>query len=104
MPLPEARADGIAARFSAAGFTPRVEDHDDHTCVETDIPDPVTAEAWGRLVTVLETADRFGFVSSESGRIAWAAVSKKTPGTVTDVRGHDPHPQGADQHVRLHPP
>ncbi|NBM17491.1 hypothetical protein [Streptomyces sp. GC420] len=92
MSLSEARADGIAARFSAAGFTPRMRDHDDHTCIETDIPYPVTAEAWGQLVTVLETADWFGFVSGGSGRIAWAAVSKETPATGIGVRGHGRHP------------
>ncbi|WP_432092303.1 hypothetical protein [Streptomyces sp. bgisy100] len=87
MPSHDVRVDAIAARFSAAGRTPRVKDHGDHTCIEIGVPPSVSAEAWTELVTVLEVADWFGLVSGRSGGTVWAAISK-TPATVATVRGH----------------
>ncbi|MFE5872273.1 hypothetical protein ACFQ6V_26985 [Streptomyces roseifaciens] len=74
-------ADHMAARLSAAGFTPRVGRRKGRICVETDVPNPVSAEAWQELLEVLETADLFGIVASEGGRIAWAAIDQETPAT-----------------------
>ena len=88
MSLPEARAEAIAARFAAAGLSPRVMDHGSHTCVEADVPDSVAAEAWQELVTVLDQADSFGLFSGRSGCTAWATVRKETPATEQAVRGH----------------
>ncbi|WP_241999670.1 hypothetical protein [Streptomyces klenkii] len=82
------RADHIAARLSAAGFTPRVRHRKGCICVETEVPDPVSAEAWRELLKVLGTADSFGLITSGSGRIAWAAISKDTPATAGAARGH----------------
>ncbi|QLE73965.1 hypothetical protein FGW37_22410 [Streptomyces rectiverticillatus] len=78
----------MAERLSAAGFTPRVKHRNDHVRVETEVPSPVSAEAWQELLEVLTTADSFGLVNSASGCIAWAAVAKETPATGESVRGH----------------
>jgi hypothetical protein len=79
----------MAARLSAAGFTPNVTHHDDCTCIESEVPDSISAESWRELLAALETADWFGLVdSSESGRTVWAAVSNEAPATADAVRGH----------------
>ncbi|MCX4824387.1 hypothetical protein OG883_31940 [Streptomyces sp. NBC_01142] len=61
----------------------------DSTCIEMEVPDPISAESWRELLTVLETADWFGLVdSSEGGRTVWAAVSREAPEAADAVRGH----------------
>ncbi|MGK5547045.1 hypothetical protein ACSNOH_20270 [Streptomyces sp. URMC 127] len=82
------RADHIAARLSAAGFTPRVRQRKGRIYVETEVPNPVSAAAWQELLDALETADSFGLVTSGNGRIAWAAVEKETPAATGAARGH----------------
>ncbi|UQI47883.1 hypothetical protein M1P56_27880 [Streptomyces sp. HU2014] len=82
------RADHMAARLTAAGFTPRVRLRKGRTRIETKVPDLVSAEAWRELLEVLETADSFGLVDGQGGRIAWAALDKETPATANAARGH----------------
>ncbi|WP_390314725.1 hypothetical protein [Streptomyces gamaensis] len=84
MPSPEARVDCIAARLSAAGFAPRLRDHDDYTQVEVDVPDQVPAARWGALLEALlrSGADWWGLGSTRHGRrIAWAGVNKDPRGS-----------------------
>jgi hypothetical protein len=90
VPSPAARAERLRTQLSAAGFTPRVLDRDDHVSVETHVPDDLTERSWRGLLTLLEGADRFGLVdSSKRGRTAWAAISKEAPETARGaVRGH----------------
>jgi len=89
VPSPQARADHLAERFVAAGFTPRVTDQSGYLCVETEVSDAISAASWQELLALLEAADWFGLVdSAERGRTAWAAVSKETPATLHHVRGH----------------
>ncbi|MGP8300190.1 hypothetical protein ACTPOK_20115 [Streptomyces inhibens] len=88
MRSPEARADDIAARLSAAGFAPRLQHHDDRIAIEMEVSGSASEEAWRELFPLLETADRFGLISSGSDRIAWAAVHRNTPATTDVVRGH----------------
>lgn len=77
MCTPEARVKAIAARLSAAGFTPRVTDHDAYTHIETEVPDQAPVEAWWELLSALVAADWWGSVSgSRSGRTAWACVNR----------------------------
>lgn len=79
----------MAARLSAAGFTPSVTHHHDYTYVESEVPDSTSAKSWRELLAVLETAEWFGLVdSSVSGRTVWAAVSNEAPATADAVRGH----------------
>ncbi|MEU5424323.1 hypothetical protein AB0H73_01755 [Streptomyces olivoreticuli] len=92
MPARKVRADHMAARLSAAGFTPRVTHRTDQTRIETEVPDAVSADSWRDLLAVLETADSFGLVVGDSGRTAWAAVSEETPATASTVRGHGHQP------------
>ncbi|PVE13899.1 hypothetical protein Y717_03900 [Streptomyces scopuliridis RB72] len=88
MSLPQGRADQLATRLSAAGFSPRVTDHDDHTRIEMEVADSVSAGSWQELLAVLEAADRFGLdVSSAGGRLAWAAIRRNAPVTDDAVRG-----------------
>lgn len=78
----QARVDDIAAGLAALGFDPYVQDHRGHACLETEVPDSTTAESWGALLALLETADQFGLVNSASrGLIVWAAVRKDAPAT-----------------------
>ncbi|MFH8386895.1 hypothetical protein ACH4E7_39280 [Kitasatospora sp. NPDC018058] len=78
----QARADGITAGLLALGLDPQMKDHGNHACIETEVPDSTTAESWGVLLALLETADQFGLVSSASrGLIAWAAVRMDAPAT-----------------------
>ncbi|MDH2388175.1 hypothetical protein QCN29_05095 [Streptomyces sp. HNM0663] len=83
MPSSAERVERIAARFSGAGLVPRMTEHSNHTCIEAEVPSPVSADSWRDLLSVLDSADWFGLVdSSHSGRTVWAAVSKEAPGTV----------------------
>lgn len=89
MPSPEERADSIAARLSAAGFAPRLQQHDDHIAVEMEVPNPVSAESWRELLRLFATADWYGLADSEKyGRTAWAGVRKNAPATIQVVQGH----------------
>lgn len=88
MPSAQTRADGLAERISAAGFTPRVIDQGKHVCIETEVPEMVSATSWQDLLAVLQDADWFGLVdSTQRGRTAWAAVTENAPATHQDVRG-----------------
>lgn len=83
----------MAARLSAVGLTPRVTEHDDHTCIETEVPGSASAETWQELLQALEAADLFGLVvTGAGGRTVWAAVSKNAPETAITVRGHGLQP------------
>ncbi|WP_326811185.1 hypothetical protein OIE62_20655 [Streptomyces scopuliridis] len=64
-------------------------DHDDHTRIEMEVADSVSAGSWQELLAVLEAADWFGLaVSSAGGRLAWAAIRRNAPVTGDTVRGH----------------
>ncbi|MFI9720762.1 hypothetical protein ACIHFE_14060 [Streptomyces sp. NPDC052396] len=90
MPSPAERVQDIAARLSAAGFAPQVTDLDDHTRIETEVPDQVPAEPWRQFLAALALADWWGFaIGSKSGCFAWAAVNKNTPAAARTARGHD---------------
>lgn len=88
MPARNARAERMAARLSAAGFTSRVTHRNDRICIEVEVQESVTAESWRELLAVLDTADRFGLVVDESGCTAWADIDEETPATDATVRGH----------------
>lgn len=70
------------AGLAALGLDPQVTDHREHTNVETEVSDSTVAESWKTVLALLESADRFGLVSS-AGRslIVWAAVRKEAPAT-----------------------
>ncbi|WP_411114618.1 hypothetical protein [Streptomyces sp. 029-5] len=79
----------MVTRLSAAGFTSRVTDYEDHTRIEVEVTDSVSAVPWQELLAVLESADWFGLdVSSAGGRLAWAAIRRNAPATGDTVRGH----------------
>ncbi|WP_078872448.1 hypothetical protein [Streptomyces sp. NRRL S-337] len=87
MPAAEARAEGIAARLSAVGLTPRVEQHARHTSIEAEVPESLAAESWRELLEAVAEADRFGLLANSlNGRTLWAAVRTAAPAT-GDVRG-----------------
>lgn len=48
MPASELSAENIAARLSAAGLTPRVEQYARHTSIEVEVPDDFPAGSWRR--------------------------------------------------------
>lgn len=48
MPASELRAEGIAARLSAAGLTPRVEQHARLTSIEAEVPERSPPTRGGR--------------------------------------------------------
>ncbi|MEJ8632048.1 hypothetical protein [Streptomyces sp. MS2.AVA.5] len=87
MPASEVGAEDIAARLSAVGLTPRVEQHARHTSIEAEVPESLPAETWQEVLEVVAEADRFGLLASKlNGRTLWAAVRKAVPAT-GDVRG-----------------
>ncbi|MFG2890462.1 hypothetical protein [Streptomyces sp. NPDC048248] len=87
MPASEPRAEGIAARLSAVGLTPRVEQHAQLTSIEAEVPDSLSAESWREVLEVVAEADRFGLLANSlNGRTLWAAVRTAAPAT-GDVRG-----------------
>lgn len=87
MPASESRAEDIAARLSAAGLTPRVEQHQEATSIEAEVPESLSAESWREVLEVVAEADRFGLLANSlNGRTLWAAVSTTAPAT-GDVRG-----------------
>lgn len=78
----QARVDDIAAGLSALGLDLQVQDHGSHVCLETEVPDSTSAESWGALLALLESAHQFGLAKGVSrGQIAWAAVRKDAPAT-----------------------
>ncbi|MFI1303899.1 hypothetical protein [Streptomyces sioyaensis] len=87
MPASELRAEGIAARLSAAGLTPRVERHQEVTSIEAEVPESLSADSWREVLEAVAEADRFGLLANSlNGRTLWAAVRTAAPAT-GDVRG-----------------
>ncbi|MEV5484078.1 MULTISPECIES: hypothetical protein [Streptomyces] len=87
MPAEEASAEGIAARLSAVGLTPRVEQHAQLTSMEAEVPESLSAETWREVLEAVAEADRFGLLANSlNGRTLWAAVRTAAPAT-GDVRG-----------------
>ncbi|MBZ4321477.1 hypothetical protein [Streptomyces huiliensis] len=89
MPSPEARAEALVRRFTAAGLAPRKRDRGNHTRIEMKVPDSATRsrQSWQELLTLLETADWFGLASSRRGLVAWAAVLKDPRPAAKTARG-----------------
>ncbi|MGF1343806.1 hypothetical protein ACQSMD_27465 [Streptomyces flavovirens] len=80
-------AAAIAARLSAAGLRPRVEEDARFTTVEAEVPDTLSADSWGEVLEAVADADRFGLVATSlNGRTLWAVVRKTVP-TTGDVGG-----------------
>ncbi|MEV3995851.1 hypothetical protein AB0K62_09175 [Streptomyces halstedii] len=80
-------AAALAARLSAAGLSPRVEEHTRFTTVEAEVPDTLSADSWREVLHALADADRFGLVATSlNGRTLWAVVRKAVP-TTGDVGG-----------------
>ncbi|MEW2436726.1 hypothetical protein AB0952_21655 [Streptomyces caniferus] len=87
MPASELRAEGIAARLSAAGLTPRVEQHAQLASIEAEVPESLSAASWREVLEAVAEADRFGLLANSlNGRTLWAAVRTTAPAT-GDVRG-----------------
>lgn len=80
MPASEVSAEAIAARLSAVGLATRVEEHDDCTALEAEIPEPLSAESWREVLEAVAQADRFGLLATSSNdRTLWAVVRKTVP-------------------------
>ncbi|CAM5486021.1 hypothetical protein [Streptomyces atroolivaceus] len=80
-------AAAIAARLSAAGLRPRVEEHTQFTTVEAEVPDTLSADSWREVLDAVAVADRFGLLATSlHGRTLWAVVRKTVP-TTGDVGG-----------------
>ncbi|KES05754.1 hypothetical protein BU52_18270 [Streptomyces toyocaensis] len=87
MPASKVRAEAIAARLSAVGLATRVEERDDCTAIEAEVPKPLSAESWREVLEAVATADRFGLLATSSNdRTLWAVVHKTVPAT-GDVGG-----------------
>ncbi|MFK0147803.1 hypothetical protein ACIQUZ_22265 [Streptomyces griseus] len=87
MSASEVTAAAIAARLSAAGLRPRVEEHTHFTTVEAEVPDTLCADSWREVLDAVADADRFGLVATSlNGRTLWAVVRKTVP-TTGDVGG-----------------
>ncbi|MER6238535.1 hypothetical protein ABT185_21140 [Streptomyces clavifer] len=87
MSASEVTAAAIAARLSAAGLRPRVEEHAQFTTVEAEVPDTLSADSWREVLDAVADADRFGLVATSlNGRTLWAVVRKTVP-TTGDVGG-----------------
>ncbi|WP_354597498.1 hypothetical protein R1Y80_18735 [Streptomyces sp. JL1001] len=87
MSASEVTAAAIAARLSAAGLRPRVEEHTQFTTVEAEVLDTLTADSWREVLDAVADADRFGLVATSlNGRTLWAVVRKTVP-TTGDVGG-----------------
>ncbi|WP_111664672.1 MULTISPECIES: hypothetical protein [unclassified Streptomyces] len=81
------RAEGIAARLTALGLTPRVTGHADRLVIEAEVPDSLPAEKWRDALSAVAEADRFGLLANSlNGRTLWAAVNTEPPST-GNVRG-----------------
>ncbi|WP_428954607.1 hypothetical protein [Streptomyces sp. cg35] len=82
-----ADVEGITARLTALGLTPRVTEHAHHLVIEAEVPDSLPAEKWREALKAVSEADRFGLLANSlNGRTLWAAVHTETPAT-GDVRG-----------------
>ncbi|MCX4963314.1 hypothetical protein OHA98_00495 [Streptomyces sp. NBC_00654] len=80
-------AAALAARLSAAGLRPRVEEHTRFTTVEAEVPDTLSADSWREVLEAVAEADRFGLLATSlNGRTLWAVVRKTVP-TTGDVGG-----------------
>ncbi|MGW6637416.1 hypothetical protein ACWGIT_11260 [Streptomyces cyaneofuscatus] len=87
MSASEVTAAAIAARLSAAGLRPRVEEDTRSTTVEAEVPDTLSADSWREVLDAVADADRFGLVATSlNGRTLWAVVRKTVP-TTGDVGG-----------------
>ncbi|MEC4015626.1 hypothetical protein [Streptomyces sp. H27-D2] len=87
MPASEASAEGIAARLSAVGLAPRMQQHAHFTSIEAEVPESLPAESWREVLEAVAEADRFGLLANSlNGRTLWAAVRTAAPAT-DDVRG-----------------
>jgi len=87
VPASELSAEGIAARLSAVGLSPRVEQHAQLTSIEAEVPESLSAESWREVLEAVAEADRFGLLANSlKGRTLWAAVRTTAPAT-GDVRG-----------------
>ena len=87
MPASKERAEAIAARLSAVGLATRVEEHDDCTAIEAEVPEPLSAESWREVLEAVADADRFGLLATSSNdRTLWAVVHETVPAT-GDVGG-----------------
>ncbi|MFD5455649.1 hypothetical protein [Streptomyces olivaceus] len=91
MPASGVSAAAIAARLSALGLPTRVEEHRQHTSVEAEVPDTLSAASWREVLDVVAEADHFGLLATSlDDRTLWAVVRKAAP-TTGDVGG--PHHQ-----------
>ncbi|WP_228991785.1 hypothetical protein [Streptomyces sp. DH8] len=80
-------AAAIAARLSAAGLRPNVEEDTRFTTVEAEVPDTLSSDSWREVLDAVADADRFGLVATSlNGRTLWAVVRKTVP-TTGDVEG-----------------
>ncbi|MDH6625014.1 hypothetical protein M2271_002818 [Streptomyces sp. LBL] len=87
MPAYEVSAEAIAARLSAVGLATRVDERDDCTAIEAEVPEPLSAQSWREVLEAVAQADRFGLLATSSnGRTLWAVVRKTVPAT-GDVGG-----------------
>lgn len=93
MPSPVTRAQDIAARLTAWGFTPRIARRADQIRIEAAVPHDVSAERWQGLLIALANGDRYGTTSTTDGLLAWVVVTqpsrRRTPpeGTATSYQG-----------------
>jgi hypothetical protein len=89
MPTPASRAHAIAECLTAAGFSPTVQEYEDHIRVEAKAPDGTSEESWMAVLRALTSVDRLGQEEDESGdKTVWAVVFKETPATAPTARGH----------------
>ncbi|MDT0265571.1 hypothetical protein RM844_04615 [Streptomyces sp. DSM 44915] len=96
MPAPVSRAQDIAARLTAAGFTPRLTHHPTHIRIETDVAEPVSTERWRLLLAALDLGDRFGLTGDAEKRTAWTHVHHgQTPAAARHRPGARPPATGS---------
>ncbi|MFF9206576.1 hypothetical protein ACF1AE_33275 [Streptomyces sp. NPDC014986] len=87
MPASTVRAEAIAARLSAVGLVTRVEERDDCTAIEAEVPEPLSAKSWREVLEAVADADRFGLLATSlNDRTLWVVVHKTVPAT-GDVGG-----------------
>ncbi|MFJ7230117.1 hypothetical protein ACIQVF_11290 [Streptomyces tendae] len=87
MPASKERAEAIAAQLSAVGLATRVEECDDCTAIEAEVPEPLSAQSWREVLEAVATADRFGLLATSSNdRTLWAVVHETVSAT-GDVGG-----------------
>jgi hypothetical protein len=80
VPASEVSAEAIAARLSAVGLATRVEERDDCTAIEAEVPEPLSAASWREVLEAVAQADRFGLLATSSNdRTLWAVVRKRPP-------------------------